>query len=107
IAFPCFYTQKNNISPNAENVELKFNNCTIKIRPDDTIFIQNSNASIEIQSSGNINILGQTININGVQIDSSGNLSTPGSIQGNQVTDTATNNTLSTHTHPSNGTPPT
>lgn len=79
---------------------------SVTLNPDGSHSIDNGSGSIVLGSNG-------VVNINGVTISTSGAISTPssvtasGSISGAGVTDTNTNNTLSTHKHPANNQPPT
>lgn len=66
------------------------------LTPDGAAEIANGAGSFELQSGGNVVI-------NGVTIDTSGNISTGGSIEGSGVSDTNGGVTLGTHTH---GVPP-
>lgn len=105
IAIPGLFTEKNHLSPHPDNVEIKFNDILFSLKPNGDIIIKNSNSTIELTSSG-ITATAPSINLNGVTIDSQGNVSAPGSIEGNEITDTATNNTLSTHKHSLSGSAP-
>lgn len=88
-----------------------FDNATARLRTDDdSCFIEFDpvNKKVKITASGGINF-------NGVTIDSSGDVTAPGTVQGTTVTGTTqvvagsggTAVHLTTHTHPSNGQPPT
>lgn len=68
----------------------------VELAPDGSASLDNGSGSIELQSGGNVVI-------NGVTIDTSGNISTGGSIEGDGITDSNGDVTLGTHTH---GTPP-
>lgn len=73
---------------------------TFDAAADGSITGDNGNGSFELQAGGDFSV-------NGVTIDTSGNISTTGSIEGVGVKDNATNVTLSTHVHPTSGAPPT
>jgi hypothetical protein len=58
-------------------------------------------AEIWLKNDGTIEITGDgNITVNGVTIDPNGNITTPGSLNAQGVTDTTNNVTLSTHIHP-------
>lgn len=105
IVIPGLYTKNTNLSPNATDVELKFANSRITLKVNGDIEVDTPN-NLTATAGGQADITAPTINING-NCNISGNLVVTGSVSGNVVTDTATNNVLSTHTHPSNGSPPT
>ena len=71
---------------------------SVTLNPDGSILGSNSAGSFELQIDGDFVV-------NGVTIDPSGNISTPGTIEGDGITDTANSVTLSTHDH--GGSPPT
>lgn len=60
----------------------------------------NENGSFELQAGGNFVV-------NGVIIDPNGNITTPGTLNADDVTADNENVTLSTHGHPGDGQPPT
>jgi len=66
-----------------------------------------NNNDIDIETSGNINASANTINLNGVVIDSSGNIVTPGTLNADDVTATNQDVTLSTHLTSALNQPPT
>lgn len=69
------------------------------LRADGTIHVRNGSGSIELQSGGDVVI-------NGVTIDTDGNISTGGTVEGAGVTDSNGDVTLGTHTHSSSGSGP-
>ncbi len=82
------------------------------LHDDGSIETANDNGSVFLNADG-------TVTINGLVIDTDGNVTTPGTInadgaietastlKGAGVTDTLQNVTVGTHVHPSNGAPPT
>ena len=69
------------------------------------IHFKNDN-NIDIETSANINATANTINLNGVIIDASGNIVTTGTINADDVTADNQDVTLSTHKHSPTGNPP-
>lgn len=65
---------------------------TFDAAADGSITGDNDGGSFQLQAGGDFLV-------NGVTIDTSGNISTGGTIQGQGVTDTTTNVTVGTHTH--------
>lgn len=75
-------------------------NGSVTLSPDGSIKGTNGNGSFELQAGGNFVV-------NGVTIDTSGNISTAGKINADDVTADNQDVTLSTHLTPSLGAPPT
>ncbi len=73
---------------------------TFSAEADGSIKGSNSAGSFELQAGGNFVV-------NGVTIDTSGNISTAGKVNADDVTADNQNVTLSTHKHPAPNTPPT
>lgn len=63
-----------------------------KLNADGSYIIQNANGSAQLSANGDFIV-------NGVTIDTNGNISTSGTVQGQGVTDTSNNVTLGTHNH--------
>lgn len=74
------------------------NACSVTILPDGSIKGDNGSGSFELQVGGDFVV-------NGVTIDTSGNISTAGSVSADSVTSTGQNVTLGTHTHSSGSVP--
>jgi len=74
--------------------------CTMWMHNDGVVDITNNNGSFQMTANGDVNI-------NGVTIDTNGNISTIGSLSAVGVTDSTTSVTLGTHIHAGIGTPPT
>lgn len=121
IAIPGLYTKVTNLNPNATDVELKFNNMSIRLGADGNLYVDSDSqinivsggnttigvtGNLEATASGNIDLTAPTVNLNG-NVNVSGDLVVTGDASANEVTATVTNNSLSSHTHPSNGSPPT
>jgi hypothetical protein len=72
IAIPGIYTKSTNLSPHPDNVELKYKNMSVVMKPDDTLVITSNQSSItmtptgdiNISASGDVNISGTNINLN-------------------------------------------
>lgn len=96
IAICGLFNLSSNLAPNAEDVELKAFGTTVTLK---------ASGDVEIVPSGKTKIV-SNVEITG-NLECSGTGTFSGQLKGNKVTDTATNNTLSTHIHPSNGAPPT
>ncbi len=75
-------------------------NGSFTLSPDGSTKGLNSNGSFELQQGGDFLV-------NGVNIDTSGNITTPGTLNADDVTADNQDVTLSTHTTPSFGVPPT
>lgn len=92
-------------------------NGSVTLRPDGGTVVATPESTFDAAADGSITgnngsgsfqlAAGGDFLVNGVTIDTSGNISTGGSIEGQGVTDTTTNVTLGTHNHPANGAPPT
>lgn len=89
IAIAGLFNLSTNLKPNADDVELKAFGSTLTLL---------ASGDVKITPSG------KTIIDSDVEV--TGDMEVSGSIKGNVITDTSTNNTLSTHKHPSNGSPP-
>jgi len=84
IAIAGLFNLQSNLEPNPDDVELKAFGTTVTLK---------SSGDVEITPSGKTII--------------NSDLEVTGSIKGMGITDTITNNTLSTHIHPPTNTPPT
>lgn len=86
--------------PNSSNVSLQSDDGSFRFRLNPTTKV------VEVVASGGVNVTATNgINLNGVTIDSSGNLTSPANIKGADVLNTA-NTSLTNHVHP-NGSPDT
>jgi len=56
IAFPCIYTSLNNLKPSADNVELKFGDCKLSMKPSGELVINNGGAVVTLKANGDIDI---------------------------------------------------
>lgn len=56
VAFPRMPTSKNHLSPSADNLEIKFNNHLISLRPSGELYVTNGNAKVTLKADGNIEI---------------------------------------------------
>ena len=56
IAIPCLYTTKNHLSPSTENVELKWGDKVISLKPSGEISVSNASGSYTLKSDGNIEL---------------------------------------------------
>ena len=72
VAIPGIYTKSTNLSPHPDNVELKFKDMDLVMKPDNTVVLRSlsssitmlPNGDINIAASGNVNITGTTVNLN-------------------------------------------
>jgi hypothetical protein len=72
VAFPCLYTALSNLNPSTDNVELKFGNHLISLRPSGELYITNGGAEIKLNPSGTISANGATITTDGNVITANG-----------------------------------
>lgn len=84
------------LSPNESDVELKAFGSTVTLL---------SSGDIQLKPAGKT-IIDSDLEVTG-DVEISGNTAVSGTLEGAGVKDTNTNNTLSTHTHPTSGAPPT
>lgn len=56
VAIPGLYTALSNLKPSTENVELKFGNHLISLRPSGELYITNGGAKITLKPDGNIEL---------------------------------------------------
>lgn len=56
IAFPCIYTSLNNLKPSADNVELKFGDCKLSMKPSGEVVVNNGGAVVTLKANGDIDI---------------------------------------------------
>ena len=77
---------------NTGEVKVITPNSSFTAAADGSIIGQNSNGAFELQSGGNFEV-------NGVTIDTDGNITTPGKVEADDVTATSADVTLSTHEH--------
>ena len=85
---------------NTGEIEIKNDNGEINIFNDGKARINNPNGTITLEANG-------SVDVNGTVIDNHGIITGNGAITGKGITDTTTNITLWSHTHPGPGAPPT
>lgn len=96
VAIAGLFNLSSNLKPNADDVELKAFGTTVTLK---------ASGDVEIVPSGKT-LIDSDVEITG-NLDVGGNTESKGTLKGNIVTDTSTNNKLGTHIHPTNGAPPT
>lgn len=74
IAIPGLYTTTTNMQPNTRNIELRFNDAKISITPEGVISLINSNGSVVMGDSSLDIEYNSTVNINGVEITTDGEI---------------------------------
>jgi hypothetical protein len=72
VAEPGLYTALSNLKPSTENVEIKFGNHLISLRPSGELYITNGGAEIKLNPSGTITANGATITPDGNVITANG-----------------------------------
>jgi hypothetical protein len=72
VAFPCIYTALSNLKPSGSNVELKWDNKKISLKPSGEIEITNGSAVVKLNPSGTITANGCTITTGGNVITANG-----------------------------------
>ena len=72
VAFPGLYTALSNLKPSTENVELKWGDKLISLKPSGEIQITNSSANITLNPDGTIKANGATITTDGNVITANG-----------------------------------
>ena len=72
VAFPGLYTALSNLKPSTENVELKWGDKLISLKPSGEIQITNSSANITLNPDGTITANGATITTDGNVITANG-----------------------------------
>lgn len=72
VAEPGLYTALSNLKPSTENVEIKFGNHLISLRPSGELYVTNGGAEIKLNPSGTITANGATITTNGNVITANG-----------------------------------
>jgi hypothetical protein len=72
VAIPGLYTALSNLKPSTENVEIKFGNHLISLRPSGELYVTNGGAEIKLNPSGTITANGATITTNGNVITANG-----------------------------------
>jgi hypothetical protein len=72
VAFPCIYTALSNLKPSGTNVELKWDNKKISLKPSGEIEITNGSAVVKLNPSGTITANGCTITTGGNVITANG-----------------------------------
>jgi hypothetical protein len=72
VAIPGLYTALSNLKPSTENVEIKFGNHLISLRPSGELYITNGGAEIKLNPSGTITANGATITPDGNVITANG-----------------------------------
>ena len=56
VAFPCLYTALSNLNPSTDNVELKWNNTLISMKPSGEVSTSNASGSYTLKGDGNIEL---------------------------------------------------
>jgi hypothetical protein len=67
IAIPSIFTSTNNLSPNPEDIELKWKDMSLRLQEDDTIRLDNPNGFMQLEADGSITLEsipnGATVNL--------------------------------------------